>query len=169
MNDGWNNGLPVTEEMVKAGPLHERLGVWLFVVTGLSHVENTHHLHLSIEGSFLNRFGCGGLTFRLVMKEIIELSEKALAPAALTWKRNECFSLSRIFDLSRRRELATNPLCSTGESRLRSRRWFGDHSKEEVREIVRKKEHTAYLLYDKLGGGKGLLPPSQMLSRGEQS
>jgi len=152
--------------MVEADPLHEWRIVWLFVVAGLSHIKNAHHLHLSIGGAFLNRFGCGGSTLRLVMKEIVELSEKALAPAALTWKRNECFSLSRVFDLSRGGKLAANPLCSTGEGRSRSRRWFWDHGKEGVRE---KNKRTAYLLDVKHGGGKGPLTASWMLSRGEQS
>ena len=142
--------------------------VWLFVVTGLSHIKNARHLHLSIEGSFLNHFGCRGLTFHLMMKEIVELSEKALAPSAVTWKRNERFGFSRVFDFSRRGKLATHPRCSTREGSSCSRLWFGDHSKG-VWEIVRKKERTTYLLDDKHGGGKGLLTASRMLSRGEQN
>ena len=64
--------------------------------------------------------------------------------------------------------MATHPRCSTREGSSCSRQWFGDHSKG-VWEIVRKKEHTTYLLDDKHGGGKGLLTALWMLSRGEQN
>jgi len=81
-----------------------------------------------------------------VVKEVVEVGEKALTLAVLTWKRNKCLSLAWISDLSRRGKMATDPICCTREGSPRARLWLWGHSREKVdeRDKDKRMHHTLW-------------------------
>ena len=95
MDNGRNDGLPVAEEVVEASPLHEGRMIGMFVGTGLFHISSAYHFRLC-DGTFRyiqTCFAWRELTRPLVVKEVVQVGEKALTLVVLTWKRDKGLGL----------------------------------------------------------------------------
>ena len=99
-NHGWDDRLPVVKKMVNVSALHGRSMLSKFMVIGLFHIHKLYCFCFwsgTLGSSVQARFTSGSFMYSLVIKEIVEAVEEALALLRLTWKRKKSLSLPQVF------------------------------------------------------------------------